>query len=294
MDWDLEGCEGAQWASLPQSELGLQSGLSSDWERGLLLGDRSGKCVVRATVVGLDRNRARVKSLPREVVHEVENEVRGKELTDAATLQLVSALRLEPQFAVLLNHPSARVTLRVLGGTSDIQAASNDSRIAEIVPTSAGKTLEVAPKGFGVAEIRVKDVGLEHPTSASAVVAVSDVAAVKVLVSDDLILQVGSNLTVAVEAADDLGRPFDASQFPYLNLAVHLADETVALLDGQNKAPNEFVIEGRSVGTSVFHVSSNVFPSAEFWQVKLIADYIGCDHAESPCRSLASKAFFAD
>lgn len=252
LDWDLDGCEGAQWASLPES--GSETGLASDWERGLLLGDKAGKCVVRATVVGLDRNRARVKTLPREIVHEVENEVRRKELTDATTLQLVSALRLEPRFALLLNHPAARVTLKVIGGTSDIQAASNDSQVAEILPSSAGKTLEVAPKDFGVAEIRVKDVGLEHPTSASAIVAVTDVASVKVLVSDDLILQVGANLTVAVEATDDLGRPFDASQFPYLDLKVHVSDETVALLDVPSGAPNAFVIEGRTVGTTLFHV----------------------------------------
>jgi nuclear pore complex protein Nup210 len=258
VDWALEDCEGAQWASLAGEDLGLESGLSSNWERGLLLGDRSGKCVVRATVVGLDHKQARVKNIPRKVVHDVEDEIRQKteKLTDGATLQLVSALRLEPQFALLFNHPAARVTLRVLGGTSDIQAVSNDSKVAEIVQAPPGKTLQVSPKGLGVAEIMVKDVGLEHPTSASAVVAVSDVAWVKVPASEDLVLQVGSNATVAVERGDDLGRPFDPSQFPYLNLVVHFSDETVTLADVPTKAPNEFVIQGNSVGTTTFHVSA--------------------------------------
>ncbi|GAB2279014.1 hypothetical protein Dimus_013680 [Dionaea muscipula] len=120
-------------------------------------------CTVRATVLDFpdyDRCSVRFHGRPVDV------------LTDAVCLQLVSALRVSPDFNLLLFNPDAKMNLSIIGGSSFLDAAVNDSKVVEVialVPEFQCLQLMITPKGLGTALVTVYDIGLSPPLSASAV-----------------------------------------------------------------------------------------------------------------------------
>lgn len=59
----------------------------------------------------------------------------------------------------------------MLGGTSEIEAHANDTKVAVVVPLDT-RGLIVAARGSGTALITINDVGLATPASACALVCV--------------------------------------------------------------------------------------------------------------------------
>lgn len=253
VSWKLSGCKDlAQWVvEKPNSDV-----VPNGWERMLALGNAAGKCFVRAEVQGFVSEYEGAfallpfgKSFPKSHAHL---------LHDAVTLQLVAALRIEPNSFLLFHHPDSKASLSILGGTSEVEARANDSRVVDVILLDT-RGLIVAARGSGDALITVRDVGLATPASASALVTVSDVAAVRLLLPEDTSLQVGSCMTIKVQAADSSGRTFDSSQFIFMDMRIHLQDG-VLVTKSQATAPpaaaDEFVICGANVGlTTTLHVS---------------------------------------
>lgn len=62
-----------------------------------------------------------------------------------------------------------QASLSVLGGTADIQAHANDSKVVGVVPLDTHELI-VNARGSGTSLITIRDVGLATPASASALV----------------------------------------------------------------------------------------------------------------------------
>lgn len=251
VSWKLVGCKNlAQWV-VEESNSNV---VSNGWERKLALGNAAGECTVRADLHGFASEYEGAfamipawKSFAKSFGH----------LSDAVQLQLVAALRIEPSNFLLFHHPDSKASLSILGGTNEVEARANDSRVVDVVLLDT-RGLIVAARGLGSALITIRDVGLATPASASALVTVSDAAAVRMLLPEDTSLQVGSCLVVKVEAADSSGRVFDSSQFIFMNLRVHLQDGVLITKPhtSAHLAANEFVVCGANVGlTTTLHVS---------------------------------------
>jgi hypothetical protein len=148
-------------------------------------------------------------------------------------LQLVAALRIEPNNILLFHHPNAKVpdhldiketgfldlklylqwnlkqfidfllccsessqgvyllwqaSLTVLGGTADIQAHANDSKVVGVVPLDTHELL-VNARGSGTSLITIRDVGLATPASASALVSLQ-VQYSNLVETDSLVLHI--------------------------------------------------------------------------------------------------------
>ncbi|KAG0553510.1 hypothetical protein KC19_12G017200 [Ceratodon purpureus] len=251
LSWKLAGCKDlGQWVVEEHN-----SGALHGWEHMLALGNGAGKCFVRAEVQGFVSEHEGAfallpfgKSFPKSHVHL---------LHDAVTIQLVAALRIEPNNFLLFHHPDSKASLSILGGTSEIEARANDSRVVDVILLDT-RGLIVAARGSGDALITVRDAGLAIPVSANALVTVSDVAAVRMLLPDDTSLQVGSCMSVKVQAADNSGRIFDSSQFTFMSMSVHLQDGVLVTKPQATAraAANEFVVCGANVGlTTTLRVS---------------------------------------
>ncbi|KAJ0052503.1 hypothetical protein Pint_02808 [Pistacia integerrima] len=98
--WELSSCDRlAYWDDTYGS---MRS--ESSWERFLVLQNESGLCIVRATVTGFCDAKGRHRSA--QLL-----EISGNNLTDAVRLQLVSTLRVNPEFNLLFFNPDAKVRL---------------------------------------------------------------------------------------------------------------------------------------------------------------------------------------
>lgn len=62
-----------------------------------------------------------------------------------------------------------QASLSILGGTNEVEARANDSRVVDVILLDT-RGLIVAARGSGDALITVRDVGLATPASASALV----------------------------------------------------------------------------------------------------------------------------
>ncbi|CAK9273031.1 unnamed protein product [Sphagnum jensenii] len=245
VNWKLLGCDNlAKWEAPESSE---KVNYLDGWEQKLVLANVAGKCTVSAAVYGF---------IPKMLGIAKFTAAWMSQLTDAVHLQLVTALRLEPETVMLFFHPDAKESLSVLGGTSDIKPHVNNSKVAVVAPLDA-RGLIVAARGLGTALITIRDVGLATPASATALVTVADVAWVKMLLPEDASLQVGLCMTVQLEAGDKDGHVFKSSQFPFMSIQVHVEDEVLAIKPrGDTTAPDEIVVCGANVGlTTTFHVS---------------------------------------
>ncbi|KAE8694382.1 GP210 protein [Hibiscus syriacus] len=99
LKWELGNCDSlAYWNHVYYSE----NHNNSSWERFLVLQNESGSCIVRATVIGFTgSSTAHLYSseLPEDL---------GNFLTDAVQIQLVSTLRVTPEFNLLYFNPDAK------------------------------------------------------------------------------------------------------------------------------------------------------------------------------------------
>nr|XP_016476217.1 PREDICTED: nuclear pore complex protein GP210-like [Nicotiana tabacum] len=255
LKWELKDCDDlAFWDDIHNLAM------LSNWERYLVLANATGLCVVRATVIGpvdLVSHRHSLKHIPGP-----END-----LTDAIRLQLVSSLRVYPEFSLLYLNHDARLNLSITGGSCFIDAAVNDTQVMEITQPAPGlqcTQLLLAPKKLGTALVTVRDVGLAPPLSAFSVVQVADVDWIKIKSGEELSIMEGSSLSINFLAGVNDGNTFDSSQYVYMNIRVHIEDHIVELVneddlsccdDGYVIVPN-FRIRAMRLGITTLYVSA--------------------------------------
>lgn len=241
LNWELINCgELAFWDNSCISRI-----VKSSWERFLGLQNTSGLCTIRATVVGHPENT----------------------LTDAARLHIVSSLRVNPEFSLLFFSNAARLNLSIAGGSCYLDTHINDSQVLEIVQLPLDLQclqLMLAPKRLGTALVTVYDIGLAPPLAASSVVQVADIDWIKITSGDEISLMKGSSLYITFLAGIDDGLAFDASQYAYMNVSVHIEENIVGLVDDYNfqssredyvRAPN-FTILGANLGVTTLYLSA--------------------------------------
>ncbi|XP_029128899.1 nuclear pore complex protein GP210 isoform X3 [Cajanus cajan] len=249
--WELGGSEGlAYW------DYAFDMVKSNSWERFLVLRNESGLCTVRATVTDF-------ASLGDDTCHlftKTENV-----LTDAIHLQLVSTLRVDPEFNLIYFNPNAKVNLSIIGGSCFLEAVTNDSQVVEVIQPPLGlecRQLILSPKGLGIANLTLYDIGLSPPQRASALVQVADIEWIKILSGEEISLMEGSLQTIDLLAGTNGGSSFHASQFVYMNLHVLVEDSIIELVDtddfsslvgGYVSAPS-FRIKGRNLGITTLYV----------------------------------------
>ncbi|RYR07176.1 hypothetical protein Ahy_B05g074493 isoform E [Arachis hypogaea] len=252
--WELSSCEGlAYW------DYAFEIVKSNNWERFLVLRNESGLCIVRATVTGF------IGSLEYNTSHLFRE--RENLLTDAIRLQLVSTLRVDPEFNLIYFNPKAKVNLSITGGSCFLEAVTNDSQVVEVTQPPSGLEcfqLILSPKGLGIANLTLYDIGLTPPPRASALVQVADIEWIKIASGEEISLMEGGLQTIDLLAGTNDGRNFLASQFVYMTLHVHVEDGILELLDSDNfsslvgghvNAPS-FKIRGRHLGITTLHVSA--------------------------------------
>ncbi|XP_021891982.1 nuclear pore complex protein GP210 [Carica papaya] len=216
-------------------------------------------CTVHATVTGFcgTMNIPVYAALPK-----------GSEnvLTDTVRLQLVSTLGVNPEFNLLVFNPEAKVNLSITGGSCFLESVVNDSRVVEIIQSPPGLhclQLVLSPKGLGTALVTVYDIGLVPPLAASAEVQVSNVDWIKILSGDEITIMEGRTESIDIVAGIKDGSTFVSSQYPYMNVCVHIEDDIIELVDpdhsstparGYLRAPT-FKIVGKHLGVTSLHVS---------------------------------------
>ncbi|GMP29371.1 hypothetical protein CsSME_00004505 [Camellia sinensis var. sinensis] len=256
LSWELSNCDGlASWGDAYD----LATSKSS-WERFLLLQNASGLCIVRATVFGFSDNMVDDHST-------VPFENLESNLTDAVRLQLVSTLRVNPEFSLLFFSNDAQLNLSITGGSCFLDAVVNNSQVVEVIqpPSSLQcSQLVLAPKGLGTALVTVYDIGLSPPLAAASVVQVAEVDWIKITSPEELSLMEGSLQSVDFLAGIDDGSTFSSSQYIYMSIRVHIEDHVVelvdsddfpSLIDGYVKAQN-FIIRARHIGVTTLYVSA--------------------------------------
>ncbi|XP_016903284.2 nuclear pore complex protein GP210 isoform X1 [Cucumis melo] len=253
--WELNRCESlAYWDEL----YGLKRSKYS-WERFLTLQNESGECIVRATVTGFsDAVRDDYSA------HWLDNS--DNLLTDATRLQLVSTLRVHPEFTLLFFNPDLKANMSITGGSCFLDAVVNDSRIVDVIQPTPGmqcRDLALSPKGLGTALVTVYDIGLNPPLSSSAVVRVADVDWIEISSQEEISLLEQSSQVVDLAAGISDGSTFDSSQFAYMHILVHIEDQIVELVDTDDSMitgqavvkASGFKIKAVSLGTTTIYVS---------------------------------------
>ncbi|KAL9154800.1 hypothetical protein ABFS82_10G140800 [Erythranthe guttata] len=214
--WELSECEGL--AVFDDSK-----GYSS-WERFLKLQNTSGRCTVRSTIVGFN------DSLSNPDLSMVLGSY--VDLTAAIQLQLVSPIRVSPEFSLLFFSPVARLNISIIGGSCYFDRLVNDTEIVEIHACDDCSQLTLAPKSVGSALVTVRDIGLVHPLSASSTVQVAEMDWIKILTGGAHIrIMEGSFVSVNVSVGVDDGRVFDPSQYVYMGIRVDIEENIVEVVD---------------------------------------------------------------
>ncbi|CAK7328122.1 unnamed protein product [Dovyalis caffra] len=244
LKWELSGCEGlAYWADTYEFQRS-----KSSWERFLVLQNESGQCIVRATVICLDDA---LGSHYLTQMRSLENV-----LTDAVKLQLVSSLRVNPEFNLLYFNPNAKVNLSISGGSCLWEAVVNDSQVVEVTQPPTGLQcfqLGLFPKMLGTALVTVYDIGLIPPTSASAVVQVADLDWIKIVSGEQISLMEGESQPIYLMAGIDDGIAFDSHQDPIVELVDK--NDMLSAASGCINAPN-FTIIAKDIGFTTLYVSA--------------------------------------
>ncbi|XP_019442522.1 PREDICTED: nuclear pore complex protein GP210 [Lupinus angustifolius] len=253
LKWELGSCEAlAYW------DYAFDSVKFNNWERFLVLQNETGLCIVRATVTGFP------DSLGEDTLHQFP--ATENLLTDAIRLQLVSSLRVDPEFNLVYFNPNAKVNLSITGGSCFLEAITNDSQVVEVFQPPSGLQclqLILSPKGLGTANLTLYDIGLNPPLRASALVQVADLEWIKIM-PEEISLMEGSFQTIDLSAGINDGSIFHASQFVYMNLHVHVEDSIIELVDidnisslvgGHVNAPS-FKIKGMHLGITTLYVSA--------------------------------------
>lgn len=247
LSWEAKNCDGlAFWDDVTPP--------ISNWERFLVLQNSTGLCTIRATVSGF------IDTLSNHRFNEFYRS--SKALTDAVQLQLVSTLKVIPEFSLLLFSPLARLNLSISGGSCALDTVVNDTLIAEVIdypPNLLCSQLSLVPKSLGTALVTVYDLGLSPPLATASVVQVADVDWLKITSGDLISLVEGSSQSVDLLAGVNDGRTFDFSQYMYMNIRVHIEDHIVNLIngniDGYVKTPN-FILQAKNRGITTLYISA--------------------------------------
>ncbi|KAG7544003.1 Bacterial Ig-like group 2 [Arabidopsis thaliana x Arabidopsis arenosa] len=250
--WELTSCNNlAHWDDNYNSKM-----TKSSWERFLALRNESGLCTVRATVSGIDYSYS--TPLPQ-----------GSQstLTDAVRLQLVSTLRVTPEFNLVFFNPNAKVNLSMTGGSCLWEAVVNNSRVAEVIRPPSGlqcSQMMLSPKGLGTTLVTVYDIGVSPPLSALALIKVADVDWIKIASGDEISIMEGSTHSIDLLTGIDDGMTFDSSQYPLMDIMVHIEDDLVehvtvddnSLSVGEHVGTSSFKIAARRLGITTLYVSA--------------------------------------
>lgn len=254
--WELENCDRlASWAKT--SDLATTK---SSWERFLMLQNVSGMCIVRALVTGFSEN----IDVDRSILPFEDSETN---LTDAVRLQLVSKLRVEPEFSLLFFSHHARLNLSITGGSCSLDTVVNNSEVVQVIqPPSSLHCLQLvlAPKGLGTTLVTIYDIGISLPLSATSVVQVSDLDWIRITSPQELSIMEGSLHSIDLLVGIDGGHTFHISQYAYMSIRVHIKDSIVELAESDDMsratngyliAPN-FVVRARHIGVTTLYVSA--------------------------------------
>ncbi|CAL5362328.1 unnamed protein product [Camellia sinensis] len=84
--------------------------------------------------------------------------------------QVVSTLRVNPEFSLLFFSNGAQLNLSITGGSCFVDAVVNNSQVVEVIQPPSGLQCSqsvLAPKGLGTALVTVYDIGLSPPLAAA-------------------------------------------------------------------------------------------------------------------------------
>ncbi|TYJ17177.1 hypothetical protein E1A91_A09G033800v1 [Gossypium mustelinum] len=258
LKWELGSCDSlAYWNHAYDSE----NYNPSSWERFLVLRNESGSCIVRATITGFFGSSAADRYSAKLL------EGSDNFLTDAVRLQLVSTLKVSPEFNLLYFNPNAKANLSITGGSCFLEAVVNDSRVVEVTQSPPGLQclqLILSPKGLGTAVVTVYDIGLTPNLVASVVVQVADIDWIEIMSGEEISLMEGSSKSIGLMAGVDDGSTFDIPQYAYMNIRVHIEDDIVELADkddfsspsGRYIGAQTFKIRAKHLGVTTLYVSA--------------------------------------
>ncbi|KAK8335185.1 hypothetical protein V6Z12_A09G036600 [Gossypium hirsutum] len=222
---------------------------------------RVAACIVRATITGFFGSSAADRYSAKLL------EGSDNFLTDAVRLQLVSTLKVSPEFNLLYFNPNAKANLSITGGSCFLEAVVNDSRVVEVTQSPPGLQclqLILSPKGLGTAVVTVYDIGLTPNLVASVVVQVADIDWIEIMSGEEISLMEGSSKSIGLMAGVDDGSTFDIPQYAYMNIRVHIEDDIVELADkddfsspsGRYIGAQTFKIRAKHLGVTTLYVSA--------------------------------------
>ncbi|KAJ1288978.1 hypothetical protein BS78_02G130300 [Paspalum vaginatum] len=248
LKWEATECEGLAYFDEAKYAEMLDE---SAWERFLVLQNSTGVCTVRATVFGFATKSA---GKTREEEHTFHN------LTDAIQLQIVSSLRVNPEYVLLVFHPEAQENLIVSGGTCSLEASTNDTHVVQIVE-HPGKALcsqlILGAKGLGKAIVTIQDVGLSPRATIHSLARVATVDWIQIIAEEHISLMEGSAKDFQILAGTQDGQTFGDSQFKYMGIELHLGDEILELISPRESMEGpKFSIKAAKNGMTSLYVSA--------------------------------------
>ncbi|CAL5090263.1 unnamed protein product [Urochloa decumbens] len=248
LKWEATGCEGLAYFDEAKSSKMLDE---SAWERFLVLQNSTGVCTVRATVIGFSTKSA-------GQTHEEDYTFHS--LTDAIQLQLVSSLRVAPEYVLLVFHPDAQENLIVSGGTCSLDASTNDTHVVQIV-NHPGKSLcsqlILGAKGLGKAIVTIQDVGLSPRATTHSLARVANVDWIQIIAEEHISLMEGSTKDFQILAGTQDGQTFGDSQFKYMGIELHLGNEILELISPHDSIDGpKFSIKAAKTGITSLYVST--------------------------------------
>lgn len=255
LSWELVGCKDlAYW----RDNESCRRSTDNIWDRFLVLNKISGLCTVRASVIGFSEI---MVSHPLGKEYLQLESAKGA-LTDALQLQLVSSLRVMPEFLLIVFDPEAKANLSIFGGTCFLDAVTNDTHVAHIAQPSENTKcshLIVSPNGLGSALITIRDIGLSPPVVTFSLVKVANVEWIKIASEEEISLMEGTIRTFELVAGTNDGYIFESSQFAFMNILVHLEDGIVEVIGTNNSSsvvmvgPN-FSVRAATAGITTIYV----------------------------------------
>uniref|UniRef100_A0A0E0B6Q8 BIG2 domain-containing protein n=1 Tax=Oryza glumipatula TaxID=40148 RepID=A0A0E0B6Q8_9ORYZ len=254
LSWEVTECEGLAYLDEDKDMLD-----DSSWERFLVLQNSTGMCTVRATVIGFS---SRVDGRTREEEHMFLQSARDT-LTDAIQLQIVSSLRVTPDYVLIVFHPEAQKTLAVSGGTCFLDASSNDTQVVQILQ-HPGKALcsqlILGARGLGTATVTIQDIGLSPRALTDSLVRVANVDWIKINSEEHISLMEGSTEDFHISAGTQDGQVFRDSQYKYMGIEVHLGDETLELINSHELLDGpKFSVKAAKIGTTSLYVTAKQY-----------------------------------
>ncbi|XP_077577964.1 nuclear pore membrane glycoprotein 210 isoform X2 [Stigmatopora nigra] len=169
----------------------------------------------------------------------------------SATLELilVEDVNVFPDVLTIYNHPDVRVNIAVQDGSGHFFVNTSVKDIANVVLQDAQGAAQINPIQAGVVKVIVHDLCLALPSTANAMVHVSDILEVNLRVVDKV--EIGKSVKCYVRVLDDNKKPFPVSYFQFMKLKVKAASSIVYLIplaDSTEQDSAVFLVKGVSIG----------------------------------------------